>query len=233
MSGIIHPYLYEIDASLLENRTIVRYSMPSGIYNAIKEAQGMSADHAMAFSGLQAVLGWAAPSVDLIGIAASSPGAQKTLTMTAIDPAQSADEMRREIEVAISIWLGIVLPEKAAEITAMLNDGRSARGTPCSVQPIRSALSWNGACASPADFALFDLISLIAARALEGRVLNRDTLTKESWSCPERSRVCTSGKHCCATSHPVSIENGVQAGGRRCSMSPLFRPQKAAISGSQ
>ncbi|WP_083833917.1 RNaseH domain-containing protein [Azospira oryzae] len=175
MSGIIHPYLYEIDASLLENRTIVRYSMPSGIYNAIKEAQGMSADHAMAFSGLQAVLGWAAPSVDLIGIAASSPGAQKTLTMTAIDPAQSADEMRREIEVAISIWLGIVLPEKAAEITAMLNDGRSARGTPCSVQPIRSALSWNGACASPADFALFDLISLIAARALEGRVLNRDT----------------------------------------------------------
>lgn len=175
MTGIIHPFLYEIDASLLENRTIVRYSMPSGIYNAIKEAQGISTDHAMAFSGLQAVLGWAAPSVDLVGIAAPSPGAQKTLTMTAIDPAKSAEEMRREIKVAISIWLGIVVPKKATKITAMLNDGKSARGTACNVQPIRAVLSWNGACASPADFALFDLISLIAARALEGRVLNRDT----------------------------------------------------------
>ncbi|MBV6410676.1 MAG: hypothetical protein GAKPKEKM_01498 [Rhodocyclaceae bacterium] len=175
MSGIIHPYLFEIDAAQLENRKIVRFSMPVGVYNAIKEAQGVSADHAMAFAGLQAVVGWAAPSVDLVGIAATSPGTQKTLTMTAIDPSRSADEIRREIEVAISIWLGIVIPERAAEITAMLTDGRSVRSAACVEQPIRAALSWNGACASPADFALFDLISLVAARALEGQTLNRDT----------------------------------------------------------
>lgn len=175
MTGIIHPYLYEIDAASLENRKVVRYSMPAGVYNAIKEAQGVLADHAMAFSGLQAVLGWAAPSVDLVGISGPSRIAQKTLMLTAIDPAKSSDEIRREIEVAVSIWLGIVVPEKATEITAMLTDGRSARGAACVEQTIRAALTWNGACACPADFALFDLISLVAARALEGQVLNRET----------------------------------------------------------
>lgn len=175
MTGIIHPYLYEIDAALLENHTVIRYSMPASIYNAVKEAQNISSDHAMAFQGLQAVLGWAAPSVDLVAIPHSSPGAQKTLTLTAIDPVKSPDEIRREIEVAISIWLGIVVPKKAPAIAAMLNDGRSTRGAVCIEQPIRAALSWNGACASPADPALFDLISLLAARALEGQVLNRET----------------------------------------------------------
>lgn len=175
MTGIIHPYLYEIDAASLENRKVVRYSMPAGVYNAIKEAQGGVADHAMAFSGLQAVLGWAAPSVDLVGISGPSRIAQKTLMLTAIDPAKSSDEIRREIEVAVSIWLGIVVPEKATEITAMLTDGRSARGAACVEQTIRAALTWNGACACPADFALFDLISLVAARALEDQVLNRET----------------------------------------------------------
>ena len=175
MSGIVHPYLYEIDGAQLENRTVTRYSMALSVYNAIKEAQGISSERAMAFSGIQAVLGWAAPSVDLVAIAAPSYNAPKTLTLAAIDPVKSSDEIRREIEVALSIWLGIILPEKATEISAMLTDGRGAKETICVEKPIRAALRWNGACASPADFALFDLISLVAARALEGHVLNRET----------------------------------------------------------
>ncbi|NMG42650.1 DUF3893 domain-containing protein [Aromatoleum toluvorans] len=175
MTAAIHPYLYEIDAGILLDRRIVRYSLPLGIYGAIKEAQGVEVDRNANIAGLSAVLGWAAPSVDLVGIEAESYGEPTSITLIAIDPASSVDEIRREIEVAVAIWLGIVLPDKSSAIIAMLQDGRSLRGKPCKEVTIDPRVTWNGACPVPKDPALFNLITLAAARALEGKAVNEGT----------------------------------------------------------
>lgn len=175
MTGIIHPYIYEIDTARLENRTLIRYAMPLDAYNAIKEAQGIPSDRAMDLGGLQAVLGWAAPSIDRVGISELPRTTTKTLTLLAIDPVKSPEEICQDIEVALSIWLGIVLPSKSSEISDLLTKGKSNKKNPCVVESIPTSLKWNGACANPDDPTLFDLISLIGARALEGQILNQET----------------------------------------------------------
>lgn len=168
----IHPYFYEFDLSSLSNTLLVRYAMPMRIYNAIRQAQGQSEKYNADLGGLSAVLGWVAPSVDLYTIESPERGQPKTLCLTCIAPDKDLQDIKKEIEAALRLWIGFILPGKALPVTNLLMDGRVSSQDTWIEKPINSFLNTDQFCAYPKDFRAYDLLTLVAARALEGKAVN-------------------------------------------------------------
>lgn len=175
MTATLHPFVYEMDLSKIRDRRIVEFAMPPRAYAALKEVQGITGpDNNVNMGGLAAVLGWSAPSVDLLKIDFHRGLRQKTLCLWMIDSTKPLDLLRKEVEAALSIWLGLILPGKAESVVKMLADADSAKAwTEICVDP---TINWSGACPNPTDNRLFDLLTLFAARSLENRPLNKGTV---------------------------------------------------------
>lgn len=172
-----HPYLYTFDIDALDGRVAVRYSMPFRAYEALQKAQGIPSGQNVNLGGLAAVLGWAAPAIDLITFEYIEKGNfTKTLCFWMIDASISTTELKHQVQVALDIWLGLTLqPEKLESIRTIMHDGRYSAGGRCETLKITSAMKAGGACARPVDSRVYSLLTLYAARLLEGATINEGT----------------------------------------------------------
>lgn len=175
MTATLHPFVYEMDLSRIRDRRIVEFAMPPRIYAALKEVQGITGEKNSAnLGGLAAVLGWSATAVDLLKVDFHKGSRQKTLCLWMIDPVKPMEALRKEVEAALAIWLGLILPGRAESVIRMLADmDPTSAWTEICVDPTTNQL---GACPIPADNRLFDLLTLFAARALENRPMNVGTV---------------------------------------------------------
>lgn len=171
------PYLYAFDVDALGGRTAIRYSMPFRAYETLKKVQGIQARFNAHIGGLAAVLGWAAPAVDLIKFESVEKGNyNKTLCFWMIDSSYSPDELKKQVEIALEIWLAVTLPPDAcARVQEILGDGRFSAGGKCDTFNISTAIKSGGSCARPADSNMYSLLTLYAARLLEGASINDGT----------------------------------------------------------
>jgi hypothetical protein len=169
------PYLYSYDIGNLRDRVAVRYSMPFRAYEALKHAQEITATKNAYIGGLAAVLGWAAPCVDLITFeTVEDNNYSKTLCFWMIDPNESVETLKKQADIALEIWLGLALPmESFSQVQNKLQDGRFSSGGGCVPFLIDSALKSGGVCAKPKDNRMYSLLTLFAARQLENAVVNQ------------------------------------------------------------
>ncbi|AZZ95340.1 DUF3893 domain-containing protein [Hahella sp. KA22] len=170
--AILHPYFYEFDLQSCPDTRLVRYAMPARIYNAIRQAQGHSDKYNADLGGLAAVLGWVAPVVDLCTVDWPVYGQPKTLCLTCIAPGKELSEIRKEVEAALRLWISFILPSQAPQINNLFMDGRVSSQDAWTERPIDDFLYSNYFCAYPKDLRAYDLLTLIAARALEGKAIN-------------------------------------------------------------
>lgn len=173
MSATIIPYLFEFDLEPHQDKPLFCYVMPARAYETIKSAQLKPAHHDLDLRGLEPVLAWAAPCVDqyeIRRIDISNPG--RTLHFWIYAPERSIEVVKSEVMNALSLWLGLILtPEQSESVLSILNDERSAKAA-WQTLSIDSTLATLGACPVPKDGRLFDLVTVMASRALEGRVLD-------------------------------------------------------------
>lgn len=167
----IDPFLFEYEGPLSAG-VLVTYVMPPAAYEALKTAQEKPSHYHADIRGLEAVLAWAAPSVDICGIAQVEPGQPgRSLQLQCYSPESPLEQVQREVNNALALWIGLaVSPEHAERIQKLLLDGRSAKA-PWRTTQIGVDVLQDGACPVPRDARLFDLMSVVASRALEGIAL--------------------------------------------------------------
>lgn len=170
MASLITPYLFELDMGALLEKQLVSYVMPARAYEAIKSAQGKAAYQNIDMRGLESVLAWTAPCVDMYEIRRidnSNPGRSLHFWMYA--PESSLDEVKIEVMNALGIWLGLTLSvERSEEILEILKDERSTKAAWHDLT-IDLSLEQSAACPVPKDSRLYDLMAVLASRALEGK----------------------------------------------------------------
>ncbi|MFJ3048428.1 RNaseH domain-containing protein [Herbaspirillum chlorophenolicum] len=173
MADLITPYLFELNMEQLREKQLISYVMPARAYEAIKSAQGKLAHQNIDLRGLEAVLAWVAPCVDMYEIRRidiSNPG--RSLHLWIYAPETPLDEVKMEVLNALSIWLGITLSADHSEmILEILKDERSTK-TAWHDLSIDLDLTQGAACPVPKDSRLYDLIAVLASRGLEGKVLD-------------------------------------------------------------
>ena len=173
MADIITPYLFELNMEQLREKQLVSYVMPVRAYEAIKSAQSKLAHQNIDLRGLEAVLAWVAPCVDLFEIRRidiSNPG--RSLHLWIYAPESPLDEVKVEVLNALSIWLGLTLSvERSEEVLEILKDERSTKSAWHDLS-IDLSLVQGAACPVPKDRRLYDLIAVLASRGLEGKVLD-------------------------------------------------------------
>jgi hypothetical protein len=163
----IDPFLFEYRGPLPVGE-LVTYVMPPAAYEALKAAQEKPAQQNADIRGLEAVLAWAAPSVDICGVGQIEQGQPgRSLQLQCYAPQPPLEQIQQEVTNALVMWVGLAVPEHADKIQKMLLDGRTAktawRSTPIGIEVLRDS-----ACPVPRDWRLFDLMSVMASRALEG-----------------------------------------------------------------
>lgn len=163
-------YLFEYDGSLPIGQ-LITYVMPVAAYEALKTAQEKPPQHNADIRGLEAVLAWAAPSVDICGISTIEPGQPgRSILLQCYAPQFSLEQIQKEVTNALVLWIGLAVPEHAEEIQKILLDGRVAKTAWRSVS-IGADVVHDSACPTPRDPRLFDLMSVMASRSLEGLAL--------------------------------------------------------------
>lgn len=167
----IDPFLFEYQGELPAG-DLVTYVMPPAAYEALKTAQEKPAQHNADIRGLEAVLAWAAPCVDACDIDRIEPGQTgRSLLLSCYAPQRPLGQIQQEITNALSLWIGLaVAPDHAEKVQKLLLDGRTAK-TAWRTTPIDVTVLQSGACPVPQDNRLFDLMTVVASRALEGLVL--------------------------------------------------------------
>ncbi|HEX6706077.1 MAG TPA: RNaseH domain-containing protein [Albitalea sp.] len=167
----IDPFLFEYEGPL-PTGDLLTYVMPPAAYEALKAAQEKQPSHNADIRGLEAVLAWAAPGVDICGIAPVEPGQPgRSLQLLCYAPQSPFEQVRQEVDNALALWIGLAVPpEHSEKIHRMLQDGRTAK-TAWRTSQIGMEVFQQGACPVPRDGRLFDLLSVAASRALEGLAL--------------------------------------------------------------
>lgn len=170
MASLITPYLFELDMNALREKQLVSYVMPARAYEAIKSAQGKVAYQNIDMRGLESVLAWAAPCVDMYEIRRidnSNPG--RSLHLWIYAPESPLGDIKVEVMNALGIWLGLTLSvERSEEILEMLQDERSTKAAWHELN-IDLGLEQSAACPVPKDNRLYDLMAVLASRSLEGK----------------------------------------------------------------
>jgi hypothetical protein len=172
------PFLFDVD---LEQLAKLRYrvcALPPKLYDAIRDAQGIERGRKPRLTGLDAVVGWAAPIVDALGEWRDPRANANTLRFISLDCDRPADNMEKQLRRCIALWLGLSCPpEKASALAAMLEpgSGRNASLIWSAPKAFPTRLVAGGTSASPQDPLLFDLITIAAARQLESQVINENT----------------------------------------------------------
>lgn len=208
-----HPFLYSFDIKEFGNRTAVRYSMPLRAYEALKQAQGISPSRNANIGGLAAVLGWAAPAVDLITFeSAEENNFSRTLCFWIIDPLEPLEQLERQAQIALDIWMGLTLTqEDFSAIQSKLHDGRFTSNGGCTTFRIGTDIKPGGVCARPVDNRMYSLLTLFAARQLEGALVNQQTSEEGVLICTGPQNDLYSGKSLLRYP-PSQIERGNKTG---------------------
>jgi hypothetical protein len=171
-NALISPFLYEFDIGELAQARLVAYVMPLRAYEALKRAQGIETNKNADIRGIEPILAWAAPAVDCAFIdridKASPP---RSLHFWMYAPQRDTELLKKELQAALTMWIGLVAPSGKEEILAALSDERSLK-TAWREEKIDSALHEGRICATPRDARIFDLLTVHAARLLEGKVLS-------------------------------------------------------------
>ncbi len=207
------PFLYSYDIANLRDRVAVRYSMPFRAYEALKQAQEITTPKNAYIGGLAAVLGWAAPSVDLVTFEpVEENNYAKTLCFWMIDPSESIETLKNQADIALEIWLGLALSKDSfSQVQNKLHDGRFSSGGGCIPFPIDSALKSGGTCAKPKDNRMYSLLTLFAARQLEGAIINQGMVEEGELISTGPQNDLYSGKSLMRY-RPGQIEKGTRSG---------------------
>lgn len=193
---LLEPFLFDVDADALADRYFYRYCVPVAAYQELVTAQleagtiSKKKESAHEYEpvkacidGLAAVVAWAAPAVDKISVQRPDTGGRPTadgvnditICFWMIAPIGEEDALIAELERALDIWLGWVLEPDAYKRVRRQFERRGKARQPFDRFSIGTSLRANAVCASPHDPNLFDLVTLYAARRLEGHVINTGT----------------------------------------------------------
>lgn len=170
-SALIKPFLFEFDIESLPDDRLISYVMPGRAYEAIKSAQGKEPHHAIDLRGLEPILAWAAPCVDVAMVRSVDPSnPAKSLHFWIYLPDKPLEEIKTEVLNAIMLWLGLTVPQHADQVFKMLTDERSAK-TAWQTIEISRVLSSNHGCVVPKDGRAFDLLTVFACKQMEAKTL--------------------------------------------------------------
>jgi hypothetical protein len=173
----LHPFLYEIEPELLRNYQINVLYLPPKLYDIIKIEQRINGrqindDNNINLGGLSAMLGWAAPEIDLFKIALDQRR-KKTLSFWVFDSKINDDLLTQRLVLALKLWLGCTLPKENVEAKRAIK--QHSKNLKWHSYEIDTSIVKKHTCIIPKDPNLFDLSTIIAARALEDSTMNQST----------------------------------------------------------
>lgn len=170
-SALIKPFLFEFDIGSLPDDRLISYVMPGRAYEAIKSAQGKAPHHTIDLRGLEPILAWAAPCVDIAIVRPVDPSnPAKSLHFWIYLPDKPIEEIKTEVLNAIMLWLGLTVPQHADQVFKMLTDERSTK-TAWQTIEISRVLNADHGCVVPKDGRAFDLLTVFACKQMEAKAL--------------------------------------------------------------
>lgn len=165
--AVVRPFIFELQPSALgSSLRVLTYFMPVAAYSRLRRAQGKKDRQSASFLGLDVLLAWAVPEVDLYRLYRAAGAAENTLAVSVIDPPASLDDLKSRIRSAVDYWLSTSLAvDEAQEIIRLLEDKRAARGS-WQEREIDTRMVSQLAAEVPKDALLYDAVAIRAAQFL-------------------------------------------------------------------
>lgn len=173
--SLIHPMVYEFDIASFGNREVKVFYLPSHIYRFIGDQQEKSKDYYhINMGGLSAVVGWSATDIDLVYISKNERG-ENTLCFWALESTLSIDKLNEQVIGSLQLWLSFVGIGVPREIQDLFQRSEREIRNGWRSETIDTSLFKSRSCVAPRDNRTFDILTLLASRILEGKLLNQGT----------------------------------------------------------
>lgn len=124
-------------------------------------------------SGLSEILAFLAPEIafmDLFAMDSSNVGPRR-LALYLLGEVSSDDEIRRRVEAALNVWLGIIYPDKLADVRAELAASACDPANWSIIAVSSGAREHPGVCAVPQESKLYDVLVAYTAGRLAGQMI--------------------------------------------------------------
>jgi hypothetical protein len=127
----VRPFLFDLPADSLGNEIVaLQYRMPQAAYREMHKRLALAPTKSIPLDGLETILAWAAPEVDLYGVDRPANAADKTLVLSVFEPPADDEDLKNRIRSAIDYWLALCFePEVADAIGRLLDDKRASRAS--------------------------------------------------------------------------------------------------------
>lgn len=174
MKSQLHPMVYEFDVPALGDVEIKTFYLPEQIYKYVLEKQGLKDNYNPDLGGLSAILGWAASDIDLVTIDKNKNG-QKTLVLWALNSNIELTILHEQIIRALHLWLSFTGTGEPNEVQNLFERNSKTMLSSWIIENIDTTLNTTRTCVFPNNYRVFDILTLIGSKALEGELINQGT----------------------------------------------------------
>jgi hypothetical protein len=120
--------------------------------------------------GLSEILAFFVPEVAYMKMEAVD-GGERGLSTYFLGNVVDNKSIRRRVRTAISIWLGIVYPNKGGDIRGLLSEAAEEDSNWASVTVRTELRIHDGVCAAPFNIMFYDALTAVVARQLSGQTI--------------------------------------------------------------
>jgi hypothetical protein len=166
--------VYEFDVPSLGEVEIKVFYLPEQIYHYVLEKQGLKENYSPDLGGLSAILGWAAADIDLVTIDKNKNG-QKTLVLWALGSNIELKDLHEQVVRALHLWLSFTGTGEPNEVQSLFERNSKSMFSSWLVENVDTTLNTSGSCVFPNNYRVFDILTLIGSKALEGELINKGT----------------------------------------------------------